>query len=827
MSTSDVDGIIDGDGDGYSTDGSLGGKKDCNDSNRNISPAATEVCDGRDNNCDGRIDELLPTKTYYKDVDADRYGSATNSKQICKAIAGYVPNNTDCNDADKSISPIASEICDGLDNNCSGGIDEGLSIATYYKDADGDGFGSGEAVESCGGAGYVANNTDCDDADATITTTHTYYMDLDGDGHGSLTRSLTGCFATADEATNTPTAEGGAGGVKHIDGPPSDCNDYHAYSYEGAEEVCDGVDNDCVDGIDNGFGTVTLYLDWDKDGFGSPAASAETCLERGYYASESGNYPDGTPAAIKVTGDRQLDYVADNTDCNDGDKTIHTECDAVDDCTAAGAEEACNTYTVPNTIATCDGDTDATNVTDVTADLNEWLETVPDGTETAPSIVNLNGNCLAVKGTVELYNRYNITIDGDINGSDAGTIKSIDYKTCYFCDESHQQEGAERYTGSGTPGNADYDAAMAKVQADPEDASFKGRAQFSVEHGAGIIIQNLTIEGTLSRTKTNGTAIGTDRAVNNFYQGPREWDDNLTLMGPKNVTIDNVHFKNAWGDAVMLSGTNSSPVSYTGINYYATDVTIKNSFVDGTGRMALGCVGCFNFVVQDSDLRNAGYALIDVEIESNDNNSHGDISLIRNTIGPFKSALLTAATGQASDSTLGPFVLQDNVQEELHFENDKVLYAGISPAVDNTSFDFFGSSPVIVLGHENVPVLGVTITGNTFLSPGNAIQVSGATDVLIDNNTLKMYSANAVQFKNVTNAQITNNSFTGAMGVVWFEGEAASGTTCENNTTIGSVQTGSFFDQRYKTGTSYDLEGCTTWECEDWNADGVVDYTDC
>jgi hypothetical protein len=90
---------------------------------------------------------------------------------------GYVAS-VDCNDNDASINPGAAEICDDIDNNCDGVIDEGFTKTTYYLDADGDAFGSmddvGEEFCTDPGAGYSSNNDDCDDTNASITTCIVY-----------------------------------------------------------------------------------------------------------------------------------------------------------------------------------------------------------------------------------------------------------------------------------------------------------------------------------------------------------------------------------------------------------------------------------------------------------------------------------------------------------------------------------------------------------------------------------------------------------------------------------------------------------------------------
>lgn len=75
----------------------------------------------------------------------------------------------DCDDTDESINPDALEVCDGIDNDCDGEVDEDVDT-TFYMDIDGDGYGTALVVyEACvAPSGYVSDNTDCDDTDASI-----------------------------------------------------------------------------------------------------------------------------------------------------------------------------------------------------------------------------------------------------------------------------------------------------------------------------------------------------------------------------------------------------------------------------------------------------------------------------------------------------------------------------------------------------------------------------------------------------------------------------------------------------------------------------------
>ena len=77
----------------------------------------------------------------YADTDGDGFGDPNSTFDGCDNSDGYVQNALDCDDSISTINPNATEICDELDNNCDGEIDEGLK-ELYYVDSDGDGFGN-------------------------------------------------------------------------------------------------------------------------------------------------------------------------------------------------------------------------------------------------------------------------------------------------------------------------------------------------------------------------------------------------------------------------------------------------------------------------------------------------------------------------------------------------------------------------------------------------------------------------------------------------------------------------------------------------------------
>ena len=277
---------------------------DCDDTDDAAFPGGVEVCDEADNDCDGTVDEDVTT-TYYQDTDGDGYGISDATTESCDRPTGYAATAGDCDDAQRSISPSATEICDDLDNDCDGDVDStAVDQDTFYRDSDGDGHGdSATTARGCAApSGYVSLDDDCDDADgdsypgatevcngadddcdgetdeASAADAETWYADNDGDGYGGVA-SVVACTQPAHFADNS-----------------DDCDDGDALSSPAGKEVCDGADNDCDGDTDEDL-TQTFYADADADGYGSALYAVEDCDE-----------PSG--------------YVADGTDCDDTDPDI-------------------------------------------------------------------------------------------------------------------------------------------------------------------------------------------------------------------------------------------------------------------------------------------------------------------------------------------------------------------------------------------------------------------------------------------------------------------------------------------------------------------------
>ncbi|MCB9745069.1 MAG: putative metal-binding motif-containing protein [Alphaproteobacteria bacterium] len=227
------------------------------------------------------------SRTSFADADGDGFGDPAVSVRGCALPEGYVYDATDCDDADATIAPWSEERCDGHDQDCDGAVDEGAE-SRFFPDADGDGYGNWRTwSQACEAPeGYVADGSDCDDADAEVhpdapercdgddqdcdaqvdedapvdeETGLLFHPDRDGDGYGDAAAPLLACLPPegyvlddqdcddADSSVHPGATELCADGVDSDCDGVADCDTSDCV----AESVCTGVEAECLDGADN------------------------------------------------------------------------------------------------------------------------------------------------------------------------------------------------------------------------------------------------------------------------------------------------------------------------------------------------------------------------------------------------------------------------------------------------------------------------------------------------------------------------------------------------------------------------------------------------
>jgi hypothetical protein len=267
----------------FAPDGYTENLGDCNDQNAEIHPEAIETCNNLDDDCDGEIDDGMPFTIYYPDLDHDGYGVGTTTTEACELPADHSTNSEDCNDNNNLVYPGALETCNSLDDNCDGQVDEGLTNACGGcgdtpeeacgggdEDCDGlfDEIGSIEyalrnACNKCESVPDEVCDNDDNDCDGEIDENLPLldcYLDSDNDGYGSTLTQV--CYDSCDVGYVTQ------------DG---DCDDSDAEISPSDSEICDGLDNDCDDDIDENLATTTCYTDSDGDGYGNINTAQSSC----------------------------------------------------------------------------------------------------------------------------------------------------------------------------------------------------------------------------------------------------------------------------------------------------------------------------------------------------------------------------------------------------------------------------------------------------------------------------------------------------------------------------------------------------------------------
>ena len=261
-------GLVDKDGDGYPSN------VDCDDNDPDVHPGAPELCNGKDDNCNGLIDEGNPgtnnSAKCGKVNDTDPSGTGT-PKGICRFGITVCQQDKDKKTASVTcfgaIEPLSGELCNGLDDNCNGQVDEGFTYLLTGKKV-------GEVCVGVGECGvkkpdgevecHPTNNTAICSTDPNGTQDQKQPELCDGkdnDCDGVIDNGFTlrgvANLTVGDQCLGVGQCNV-AGKVECDLGDTTKTKVICSVDPTGTEdksttETCDGTDNDCDGQIDNGL----------------------------------------------------------------------------------------------------------------------------------------------------------------------------------------------------------------------------------------------------------------------------------------------------------------------------------------------------------------------------------------------------------------------------------------------------------------------------------------------------------------------------------------------------------------------------------------------
>ncbi|MEQ8458477.1 MAG: putative metal-binding motif-containing protein [Sandaracinaceae bacterium] len=309
----DDDGFVDDACFNTRPDGTENRGRDCDDGAADVNPGITlDGCNGVDDDCDGMIDED-PDFIFYQDIDGDGFGVVSTTVTACSAPPGFTLMSGDCDDTRASVNPGNAEICNGIDDDCSGLADDPAPPDT---------------CDCTNGSPQTCGTTDVG-ACSTMTVTCS----------GGMWPTCT---------FQDPQLERCGGGDRDCDG------------------LTDDADPDIASGSPSVTGAIVYYRDADADGYGDPGASENRCSPRAGYVLQAGDCDD----TVATTHDRAAE-LCDGTVDDDCDGTVDEGCDCTNGTTRrcgmtdvgrcqygtetcmAGRWQACSGHVDPAPYETC------------------------------------------------------------------------------------------------------------------------------------------------------------------------------------------------------------------------------------------------------------------------------------------------------------------------------------------------------------------------------------------------------------------------------------------------------------------------------------------
>ena len=597
--------FLDADADGYGIAGSTtedcavptgyaATDDDCDDTSAAVNPGATEVCNDTDDDCDGDIDDddssldTATTSTWYADTDADGEGDPVSTTLRCDVPSGFVGNSDDCDDtdavlnsatvwyldadsdgfgddtstvtqcsqptsayaldggdcntADSSIYPGATEVCDVTDQDCDGTADNGVTT-DYFPDLDSDGFGDSAAVATaaCSApSGTVADDTDCDDTSDLAFPGATELCDgLQNDCDDTTWTDDAGLVSSYDSTLETWSDETATWAAGTSSSPAA-----VTVSAEQDLQVCEGTwyvaldaqaDLDLV-GIGGESAVIldgaNLVTPVSVTGTGLLVTVEGLTLQNGEATNTNGNWPAYWPASTTQIGG--------NLYCQDSTLGIYNTT-----LTGGNAVVAGNLGTID-----CDVDMDTVTVTNGTASYSTGVEFFNGTTTSTNLLIDSNdavydGGGIYLGGPNGVHVLTDSTVSNNTAGQYGGGLRILDAVSVSLSGLTIEDNTA-----------TDYGAGMyiANFTSDPtvdiDTSTFEGNA---ADQGAGIYFADgeLTVDTCDFASNTGTTGGGGLDALS----GTDTLVTNSTFVGNQGGYGSAV---GAYGDTMDISGSTFS-----------------------------------------------------------------------------------------------------------------------------------------------------------------------------------------------------------------------------------------------------------------------------
>ncbi len=712
---------------------------DCNDSNSLIHPNAPDIPnDWIDQNCNS-----YDNRTYYQDFDNDIYGNLTNNQ-----TTDYIPSGTwitnvsmatDCNDSNALINPNAAEIYNAIDDNCVNGIDE-CSPANYsvndtlYCNENATMQLKEEINASCSASYECLNNT-CnhysnrclpnitnfcyDNSDCVVSNFcnlskqcqqkkevntncsadyecfsgscnmtcqgYTYYKDVDNDGYGD-SYNATNKYIIPTDNGNTMNYSGF--NYTKITG---DCNDSNPTIHPNATEIYNGIDDNCVNGIDecssaNSSVNDTIYCNENatmqlKEGINAPCSASYDCS-----TSNCNNYSHRCLPNI-------TNFCYSSNDCcnlssfNNGSCSLIQFCNTSNFCQNAMFNSNVSNSNITNGATVSNSTINNSNLNNSTAD-NSYIS---NSTVNNSILYNSTAdNSIITNSTVNNSILYNSTVSGSniTNGS------TLNNSTGSNSTISNSTVSGSSITNGSTLNNS---------------TASNSNLNNTIVLSSNIINNSTLYNSTVYNSIIDNSTLYNSTVYNSIIDNSALYNSTAGNSIITNSTINNSNLNNSTVSGSSITN-NSALYNSTADNSIITNSTINNSIL-------------YNSTVSGSSIKNGSTLNNSTVSNSYINNSTISNSNIANNSITNNS---TSDNSNVSSSAVNSSYIFNSTINNSALSNSTITNSDISNSnITNSTITFMNLQNVSIT--NNVMEAGILKTGNwTYKVNASGLYINGA-----------------------------------------------------------------------------------------------------